>query len=59
MSARPHSSACEPCASSYSKVTTETMLYDMPCCQYPAAKELEIAFAIQKNHISFYVLKQR
>ncbi len=37
---------------------SETMLYGMPCYQDPAAKEPEIAFASQKNHISFYVLKQ-
>lgn len=37
---------------------SETMLYGMPCYQHPAAKEPEIAFASQKNHISLYVLKQ-
>ncbi len=36
----------------------ESMRYGMPCYQHPAAKEPEIAFASQKNHISLYVLKQ-
>lgn len=36
----------------------ESMLYGMPCYQHPAAKDPEIAFASQKNHISFYVFKQ-